>query len=65
MCGKSRIIVKIINVITKLNDLPNRLTGRMFLRNTMPVTLGQINNIAHLPKGVSEMPIFFFFFEFL
>ena len=58
MCGKSLIIVKIINVMTKLNGFPNRLTGKTFLRNIMPVTLGQTNDTAHLPRGLSEMPTF-------
>ena len=60
MCGKSPIIVKIINM-SKLNGFPSRLTGKTFPRNVMPITLGQINETAHLPRDLSEMPIFFEF----
>ena len=58
MCGKSPIIVKIINVMTKLNSFPSTLTGRTFLRNIMPVTSGHFNDIAHLPRDLSGMPLF-------
>lgn len=61
MCGKSPIFVKIINVMTKLNGFPSRLTGKTFLRNIMPVTLRQTNDTAHLPRDLSEMPTFFEF----
>lgn len=60
MCGKSPISVKIISVMTKLNGFLSRLTGKTFLRN-MPVTLGQANDTAHLPRDLSEMPTFLSF----
>lgn len=58
MCGTSPVIVKIINVMTKLNGFPSRLTGKTFLRNIMPVTLDQTNDTAHPPWDLSEMPTF-------
>lgn len=61
MCGRSPIIVKIINVMTKLNGFPSRLTGKTFLRNIMLVILGQTNDTAHLPRDISEMPTFLSF----
>lgn len=61
MCGTSPIIVKIINVMTKLNGFPSRLTGKTFLRNIMPVTLGQTNDSS----SSLRLKINAYFFEFL
>ena len=61
MCGRSPIIVKTINAMTKLNGFPSR----PFLRNIMPVTLGQFNDTAHLPRDSSGMLIYLFFLSFL